>query len=110
MRVDGPVDAQVNAHRDAAFDVPMCSKYSPTVGYCAGENNCPAGAACTCAADSNYCCIPGFCWTRYIASCTQEQCPASAGRDYTNHCKCPTGTTAVYDSCRPGLVTACSPS
>jgi len=93
---------------DRAPDALTCPVYMPTVGFCAGENNCPAGgAACSCG--GQFCCSPGFCWTRYIAGCTQETCPPGAGRNYTNHCTCPPNTRPSYDPCRPGLVRSCDP-
>ncbi len=90
-------------------DVPICPKYTRTGGYCAGENACPAGGATCACSGGSFCCIPGFCWTRYIAGCTQEKCPPMAGRNYTNHCTCPANTKSVYDSCRPGFLVSCDP-
>jgi hypothetical protein len=114
-------DASVDAGRDAPSspadrspdltpDALTCPVYLTSVGFCAGENDCAAGgSACACNG-GNYCCIPGFCWTRYIAGCSQETCPPGAGRNYTNHCACPANTKEVYDPCRPGFLVSCDPT
>lgn len=83
-----------------------CPEYHPTVGYCSGENNCPPnGPACACGGE--FCCTPGFCWTRDIAGCQQEKCPPGVGRHYNDTCACDAPDTAVYDRCRSGFMTAC---
>jgi hypothetical protein len=110
--VDGPSDAGVAGPVDAPIDnaPPVCPTETNTVGFCAGENQCPAGgAACACPAGSEFCCTPGFCYTRYIAGCSQETCPAGAGRNYTNHCMCGPTMKSVYDPCRAGLLLRCDP-
>ena len=110
---DAPSDAGATGPVDAAVDnAPVvCPTEMPTVGFCAGENMCPAnGPACACPAGSEFCCTPGFCYTRYIAGCSQETCPAGAGRNYTNHCTCGPTFKSVYDPCRAGILLRCDPA
>jgi hypothetical protein len=107
---DAPIDrAAAEVLPDRAPDALTCPIYTRTAGFCAGENGCPAGGATCPCGGGQFCCTPGFCWTRYIAGCTQEQCPPGASRNYTNHCTCPAGTRTVYDPCRAGYVVSCDP-
>jgi hypothetical protein len=106
---DAPASpADAGAPADAG--PPVCPMETRTIGYCPGENMCPAGgAACACAPGSEFCCTPGFCYTRDIAGCMQEICPPGAGRTDLDHCICPVGMRSVFDPCRAGLLLRCDP-
>ncbi|MBI5223226.1 hypothetical protein HY990_02285 [Candidatus Micrarchaeota archaeon] len=56
-------------------------------------------------------CPSGFQWSRDTASCKQADCPAGAGRTYTDDCNCGEAWSrpfrTCYDSKTPGLATSC---
>ncbi len=98
---------------DSGNDSGKCPEYPPnTVGFCGGENDCPAGAPCACA--GQFCCSEGFCYTRDIAGCTQVTCPPGAGRTDLGKCCCncwdDKSKVNVYDPCRAGFLLRCDPA